>query len=325
MPLWAYAYSTAPQPGDRASPFTYPEAGLRSGDDQEEVTRPLRVDGSEAEFSRLEIRDGHAVVDWFTDDHPAMSDIMRSGPASMVERRGWGCAYCHLPNGKGRPENAPPAGQSVGYVIQQLRDMANGLRISADPRKRNSLIMNELAAAMTDEEMQQAAEYFSALPWAPWIEVVEAELIPEMDLEEGNMFIRTGSEPVEPLGGRIVEAPVDAYQSNYLRNPRSTWIAYVPVGSLARGEELVTTGGQGRTVPCSSCHGPDLAGLGNFPGIAGRSPSYMMRQLWDMKVGTRWGVQSAAMRPVLANLSITELTDIVAYLASLTPSTVTED
>jgi cytochrome c553 len=318
MPLWAYAVSTPPQPGDAAAEFSYPSAGLRPGDDPEEVSLPRRVEGSSAVYSRLEIRDGHNVIDWFPDDHPPMTDIMRHGPASLMEERGFGCAFCHLPNGKGRPENAPPAGQPVGYTVQQLKDMRDGLRFSADPRKLNSPIMNELAAAMTDEEMREAAEYFAAMPWTPWIEVIEADLIPEMHLEEGNMFITVGTQPRESLDGRIVETPVDEHQANYLRNPRSTWIAYVPVGSISKGETLVTTGG-GKTIQCSICHGPDLMGLADVPGIAGRSPSYMMRQLWDIKVGTRNGIQAALMKPVIANLSVEEMTAIVAYLASLTP------
>ena len=137
--------------------------------------------------------------------------------------------------------------------------------------------------------MRESAEYFAAMAWTPWIRVIEADLIPEMHLEEGNMYITVGEEPTEALDGRIVETPVDAFQANYLRNPRSSWIAYVPIGSLARGEELVTTGG-GKTIGCAICHGPDLMGLANMPGIAGRSPSYMMRQLYDMKVGTRNGL-----------------------------------
>ncbi len=317
MPLWAYAVSTPPQPGDTAPAFSYPGPGSRPGDD-EDVNLPRRVEGSDAVFSRMEIRYGHDVIDWFPGDHPPMTDIMRRGPASLSEEHGFGCAFCHLPNGKGRPENAPPAGQPVGYTIQQLRDMAAGLRTSADPRKRNSPIMNELAAAMTDEEMQQAAEYFAAMPWTPWIEVIETELIPEMHLEEGNMYITVGTEPTEPLDGRIIETPVDAFQANYLRNPRSSWIAYVPVGSVARGEELVTTGG-GRTIQCSICHGPDLMGLADFPGIAGRSPSYLMRQLWDLKAGTRKGPFAVLMQPTIANLTVEDMRDIVAYLASLTP------
>ena len=180
--------------------------------------------------------------------------------------------------------------------------------------------MNALAAAMTEEEMREAAEYFAAIPWTPWMRVIETDLIPEMHLEEGNMFVTVGEEPGEPLDGRIIETPEDEFQANYLRNPRSGWVVYVPVGSLAKGEALVTTGA-GKTIQCSICHGADLMGLGNFPGIAGRSPSYMMRQLYDMKVGTRNGVGAQLMQPVIANLTVEDMTNIVAYLASITPPT----
>jgi cytochrome c553 len=318
-PLWAYAFSTPPQPGDAPDPQSYPSRDLRPGEDAEELNRPRRVEGSSATFSRLDIRDGHNVIDWFPGDHPPMPDIVRHGPASLMDERGWGCGSCHLPNGKGRPENAPPAGQPVGYTIQQLRDMRDGRRYTVDPRKRNTPTMITLAKAMTDEEMQQVAEYFAAMPWTPWIRVIEADLIPEMHLEEGNMYITVGTEPTEPLAGRIVETPEDEHQANYLRNPRSAWVAYVPVGSLARGESLVTTGA-GKTTPCSICHGPDLTGLADVPGIAGRSPSYMMRQLYDMKRGTRNGLWAPLMQPVIANLTVDDMTAIVAYLASITPS-----
>ena len=317
-PLWAYAWSTPPQPGDQPRAQIPPSRDLRPGDDPVEVNMPRRVEGSSATYTRIDIRDGHNVIDWFPGDHPPMTDIMRHGPASLMAERGRGCASCHLPNGKGRPENAPPAGQPVEYTIQQLKDMANGLRYSADPRKPNSPTMNALAAAMTEEEMREAAEYFAAIPWTPWMRVIETDLIPEMHLEEGNMFVTVGEEPTEPLDGRIVETPEDEFQANYLRNPRSGWVVYVPVGSLAKGEALVTTGA-GKTIQCSICHGADLMGLGNFPGIAGRSPSYMMRQLYDMKVGTRNGVGAQLMQPVIANLTVEDMTNIVAYLASITP------
>jgi cytochrome c553 len=319
MPLWAYAISSPPPPDVTVSPIVFrPTTAAPSPDNDPELNLPRHVEGSEAEFTRLEIRNGLNVIDWFPNEHPPMTDIMRQGPASLNGESGFGCAFCHLPNGKGRPENAPPAGQPVGYTVQQLHDMANDLRISANPGKRNSHLMNALAAAMTEEEIQEAAEYFAAMPWTPWIEVREAELIPEMELEEGNMYITVGTEPSEPLNGRIVETPVDDYQANFLRNPHSSWIAYVPVGSLARGEQLVKTG-DGKTVPCSTCHGDNLMGQGDFPGIAGRSPSYMMRQLWDMKAGTRRGTMAALMSPVIANLTAEDMTSIVAYLASLSP------
>jgi cytochrome c553 len=319
-PVWAYAWSTQPQPDDTFVPQLPPVREVLPGEDAEEITQPRRVEGSSATYSRMEIRDNHNVIDWFPGDHPSMPDIIAHGPASLVAERGRGCGSCHLPNGKGRPENAPPAGQPVGYTIQQLKDMADGVRYSADPRKPNSSTMNRLAAAMTDEEMRVAAEYFAAIPWTPWMHVIEAELIPEMHLEPGNMYITVGTQPTEPLAGRIVETPVDEHQANYLRNPRSSWNVYVPVGSLARGEKLVTTGGE-KTIQCGICHGPDLMGLANVPGIAGRSPSYMMRQLYDMKIGARNGVAVQLMMPVIANLNVDDMTAIVGYLASIIPPT----
>jgi len=61
----------------------------------------------------------------------------------------------------------------------------------------------------------------------------------------------------EPLGRRIVEMPNDVEQFE-LRDTRSQFTAYVPPGSIAKGEVLAKTGGSGTTVPCGICHGPDL-------------------------------------------------------------------
>jgi cytochrome c553 len=41
-----------------------------------------------------------------------------------------------------------------------------------------------------------------------------------------------------------------------------------------------------------------------------------MRQLWDIKQGTR---KSAIMMPIVANLSAEDMLNIVAYLAGLDP------
>ncbi|MBI4887027.1 MAG: cytochrome C-binding protein, partial [Acidobacteria bacterium] len=82
---------------------------------------------------------------------------------------------------------------------------------------------------------------------------------------------------MEPIAGRIIELPEDAEHAE-LRDPHSPFMAYVPVGSIRKGEALVTTGG-GRTVRCALCHGADLKGLGPAPGLASRSPIYTVRQL----------------------------------------------
>ena len=47
----------------------------------------------------------------------------------------------------------------------------------------------------------------------------------------------------------------------------------------------------------------------------------MMRQLWDMMQGTRNGPQAALMKPVIENLTVEDMTGIVAYLAALMPLT----
>ena len=317
-PLWAYGQSRPPEPGETHRPQTMERGapGLRPNDNEEEVTKLWSVTGSDKQFSRLDFR-GDDYPDWFPGDHPPMPRINTYGSEGLGNTRR-ACALCHLANGKGRPENAPPGGQPVAYTLQQLEDFANGLRYTSDPRKSNTHTMIRLAKGMTEAEKMEIAEYYAAIPWTPWVRVIETDLVPEMHLEEGNMFITVGTERTEPIEGRIIETPENERESNYLRSPRSGWNAYVPVGSIARGRELVTTGG-GKTTSCTLCHGPDLMGLASMPGIAGRSPSYMMRQLWDMKQGTRNGPEAALMKPVIENLTVEDMTGIVAYLASLMP------
>lgn len=121
----------------------------------------------------------------------------------------------------------------------------------------------------------------------------------------------------EPIGQRIIEVPDDLeyFES---RDGRARFTAYVPPGSLQKGEQLVATG-EGKTVSCRICHGPDLKGLGTIPGIAGRSPSYVVRQLYDFQTGVRAGVNSALMKPVVEKLSMDDMIALAAYAASLSP------
>ena len=117
----------------------------------------------------------------------------------------------------------------------------------------------------------------------------------------------------------IVETPENAEHMEVLRDPHSGIIAYAPVGSIKKGEALVKTGGNGRTLACAECHGPDLKGLGPVPGIAGRSPSYLARQLYDMQSGARHGEWSALMKPVVEKLTDDDYINIAAYVSSRMP------
>jgi len=140
---------------------------------------------------------------------------------------------------------------------------------------------------------------------------------------QGNLYVITDTARSEPLVGRILETPIDLVKSEDLDDPRSGYSAYVPMGSIARGRELATVGIGGGTAQrdrggaCVLCHGAELRGMGDAPPIAGRSPSYLVRQLYDFKTGARNGRLSALMQPVAARLTTSQMTDLAAYIASL--------
>jgi len=127
------------------------------------------------------------------------------------------------------------------------------------------------------------------------------------------MFLGLAGGETEPLGERVIEVPQNTNLTERLRDPHSGFIAYVPVGSIAKGKNIVTTGG-GKTVACTTCHGEDLQGMGDIPPIAGRTLSYTMRQLYNFQQGTR---KSPIMEPVVKKLTTDDLISIVAYLGSL--------
>jgi cytochrome c553 len=296
IPTWAYGTA-----GNTSTPKEPPDNSVH------------HLVGSPFGFTRAQINNPFGPADWYPNNHPKMPAIVAHGRKPEI----WACSLCHYPNGKGRPENAGVAGLPVSYFIHQMHDFRDGLRKSADDRKKNTNLMIAYAKAMTDDEIQAAAEYFESMKWTPWIKVVETATVPKTYLSVG-MFLPLPGGATEPLGERIIETPKDAEATEVLRNPRSGFTAYVPFGSVKRGEALVTSGA-GKTVPCAVCHGAGLNGIGPVPGIAGRSPSYLVRQLYDMQQHTRKGEWTQLMLPVVRNLSDEDMLDIAAYTASLPP------
>jgi cytochrome c553 len=300
---WAYAVLPAPLP---PPPPITDEAKL------------YHLPGSDQAFTMKQLRDTGNPVDWFPGDHPAMPSIVAHRRSPTANPWIGSCGLCHYPNGKGRPENAGIAGLPEGYILEQLADFKNGARKTADPGKRNTAVMSGNAAGITDDEARAAAQYFSSLKMTQWIKVVEVESVPKNRNANGFYVPVEGNEK-EPLGQRILEMPVDPEATEMYRNPRSGWIAYVPMGSIKKGEDLVMKGGMGKTVSCAACHGKDLKGNGNFPPLTGRSPSYLARQLYDIQQYTRNGPGAQLMRPVVQNLTPDDILNITAYLASLEP------
>jgi cytochrome c553 len=300
MPDWAYAIPAPPPPGGAPPAAATPD------------TSPKQLPGSTFSFTRQQISDGFGPADWFPGDHPAMPEIVARGRRPDIRA----CALCHYPNGKGRPENAGISGLPVSYFMQAMNDFKAGLRKSAESRKTNTNLMIAYAKAMTDQETKDAAEYFAAMTWTPWIRVVETDTVPKV-ASRGGVWLPIEGAAKEPIGMRIVETPGNAERSE-LRDPRSGFIAYAPIGSIKKGEALARTGGS-RTVACGACHGADLMGMGPVPGIAGRSPSYLARQMYDMQTGARRGEWTELMKPVVAKLTDEDYVNITAYVASLLP------
>jgi cytochrome c553 len=270
----------------------------------------LSIPGSTRKFKLDEVENG---ADWFPEDHPTMPDIVAKGREGVRP-----CGTCHMPNGKGRPSNGPVTGLPVAYFIQAVEDYKNDLRISADPKKTNIRQMIGFAKLLTPEETRAAAEYFGSMKWTKWIRVVESERVPKTYVEGFIHYRYPGNETV-PIGMRVIEMPEDNHQTEPLRNPRSGFVAYAPPGSIKRGEDLVKTGGNGRTLQCGICHGADLRGLGNVPGIAGKSPTWLTRQMFDMQAGTRKGPGSALMKQAVEKLRNEDYVALAAYISSLEP------
>jgi cytochrome c553 len=298
-PAWAYATPLPPTDAAAAPPDTSIK----------------QLPGSTLTFTRQQIADAFGPADWFPADHPPMPDVVAHGKRPDARA----CGLCHYPNGKGRQENAGISGLPVSYFIQQMNDFRNGVRKSADPRKANTLLMIAIAKALTPDEIKVTAEYFGSMKWTSWIRVVETDTVPKV-VSRGGIWIPLAGDQKEPTGVRIIETPENPERTEMLRDPRSGFIAYAPVGSINRGEVLVKTGGNGKTMECGLCHGQDLQGLGPVPGIGGRSPSYLVRQLYDMQIGTRHGEWTELMKPVVARLTDEDFVDIAAYVSSRIPS-----
>jgi cytochrome c553 len=271
------------------------------------------VPGSPATFTLQQVDDYFNVPDWHPAGHPTMPSAVAHGRKPDVIA----CGYCHLPNGQGRPENSSLAGLPAAYIVQQVADFKAGLRKSSDPRQLPIAMMIAVAGKANDKEIQVAADYFSALKPKPWIRVVETKTVPQTHVA-GWMMVASTPVAMEPIGQRIIEMPENLERTE-LRDDESGFIAYVPMGSIKAGRVLVATGGAGKTMRCATCHGPELKGQGNVPSIAGRSPSYIVRQLYDIQSGARAGTASQAMKAAVAKLTIEDMVSIAAYTASLHP------
>jgi cytochrome c553 len=214
-------------------------------------------------------------------------------------------------SGLGHPQSANLAGLSVGYIRKQLEYFKTGDR--KDPFQ-----MTAIGKGLSEEDARLASEWFSSLKSRVWVKVIETARVPATYVKHPHMRLPLPNGGSEPIGDRIIELPLDPVLA-VDRDPKAGFVAYVPVGSLAKGEALVKTGGGGETIPCATCHGETLRGVGEIPRIAGVSPEYVARQLYRFRDGTRNGKADVLMKAVVAHLNGNDIICISAYLASKAP------
>ena len=269
---------------------------------------PKSIAGSTKSYTPAQIDDLLNPPDWFPDEHAPAPSIVQKGHGAVLA-----CGACHLMNGEGHPESAGMTGFTAAYIANQMADFKSGAR-------KDAARMNAIAKDMSDDEVRQASVWFAKFKPMAWTKVTEAAMVPKTFVGQGRMrFVQPGGE-MEPIGNRIITVPVDQTRAR-LRDPRpgAGFIAYVPVGSVARGKALVETGGAGKTIACSICHGDALKGLGNVPRLAGLHPIYIARQLYLFKDGTRNGVDAQLMKKPSAKLTEDDILALAAYLGSLAP------
>jgi cytochrome c553 len=294
--------------------WAFPAANMQKPKAGWDATTPLELPGATRSFTDAALHDPYAAPDWFPSSHPPAPAVVLNGrPDKFVA-----CGYCHLPDGSGRPENASLSGLPADYIRRQVTAFRTGTRKAAAPDWLATALMTRVAANATDQEIATAADYFAAIPARAHVQVVETDRITGSEAKA--FVLRAAPGAGEPLGDRIVEGPSD-FERFERRDPRLIYTAYVPLGALKRGEALAQTGGGGVTVACASCHGEGLrGGVGAVaPPLAGRSPTYVFRQLYGFLTGARGGEASLPMRGVVARLTQTDMIALAAYVGSLKP------
>ncbi len=295
MPVWAYPVSK-PVPPIAEVPDAH---------------RPQGLPGSSVEFSKAQLRDLYKAPDWRPAAHPPMPTVVASGRNPGV----FACGFCHLPTGTGRPENANLTGLTVAYIKQQVADFKSGARKSSIAAMSPPANMARTAVNVSDEELESAARYFATLPVRSFVSVVESAEVPVTEPRSW-MLVATGADTVEPIGERIIELARQPHLVE-LRDPEVRYVAHVPPGSIERGRQLASDSSRGAA--CMACHGADLKGLGDVPRLAGRSPSYLVRQMIDFASGARRGALAGPMVEVAKSLTNVDRVALAAYFASVAP------
>ncbi|TAN06399.1 MAG: hypothetical protein EPN38_09175 [Rhodanobacteraceae bacterium] len=295
----AWAFPVFPPPPDPHAPKPNPDS-------------VLHVTGSTVTYTQAEFSDTNP--DWFPEDHPPVPHIVADGrkPARA-------CAECHTISGAGVPATATLDSLPKAYIRAQLAAFQAGERGMGGPATVHDMV--DEARALSPADAQQAIDYFSATQFVPRVRVIEAAMVPKTHWK---FFVRVPDTDGarEPIGDRIIETPVDFRDYSHA-DGHVSYIAYVPPGSIAHGASIANKGA-GAAAACESCHGAHLEGsnmpgIGVVPPLAGRSPTYIARELILFHLDRRTDPAAAPMRVEAAQLTVPEMVAVAAYAASVRP------
>ena len=298
----AWAFPVFPPPPDPHAPKPKPDPD-----------KVLHVTGSTVSYTQAQL-DSMEDADWFPQDHAPAPQIVKTGrkPARP-------CAECHTVSGAGVPATATLDSLPKAYILEQVAAFRAGQRGMGGPETAHDMV--EEARALTPADLQQAADYFSGTPFVPRVHVIETASVPKTHWKYF-VLVPDPSGAREPIGDRIIETPANFNDYEY-SDTRVGYVAYVPPGSIARGA-VIATQGNGSAASCGSCHGTKLdgqtiPGIGVVPPLAGRSPTYIARELILFREGKRSNRAAAPMRAEASQLTVPEMVDVAAYAASQKP------
>ena len=266
----------------------------------------VHVPGSTQSYTRAQLDADDPFPDWFPHDHPpAPRIVMAQGKPGFPLP----CADCHMPNGQGDITSPALAGLPKAYIIDQITAFRQGARSTP-------LVMTQEAQAINDADLDLASSYFSNLAYEPRTRVIETATVPKTHWVDF-VLVPNRNGAREPIGDRIIETSTDI-ASHIVGDYHVEDVAWVPPGSITRGA-VIAARGTGKALPCESCHGPALRGLGDIPPLAGRSPTYIVRELIRFRLGQRTNPGAAPMRFEVSHLTLPDMIDVAAYAASRKP------
>jgi cytochrome c553 len=268
----------------------------------------LHVTGSPVRYTQAQLDSIHD-ADWFPQDHASAPQIVRAGRKPALA-----CAECHMIGGSGFPVSATLDGLPEAYILEQIAAFHAGERGVGGPAIAHGMV--DEARTLPSVDLRQAGEYFSTTKFVSRVHVVEAATVPKTHWKYF-VLVPDKDGAREPIDERIIETPLNF--DDYIRSDgRTGYIAYVPPGSIQRGA-VIASKGIGAATACGACHGTKLEGVGIIPPLAGRSPTYLARELILFHEGKRTNPEAASMVREVAKLTLNDMIDVAAYAATRKP------